>query len=148
MKISGTFEILNTIGEVSSILNNMFNMRRCLPYLEEWDLIDYNKAKAVFRLKIGSLEPLVANVVITMESKEDGSFIFIFEGNVKGIEYRGRLDISLKSSGDSTLVSWEAVLELDRLLRILGDIVDIEELINNITKEAIRSFAECASRTL
>ena len=146
MKLSGSIEILNSFERVSAVLSNMYYMERCLPFLLEWSPLEGNRVRALFRFDAGGLDPLVADVLIRVEPRGDGSIVFLFEGVVRGSEYRGRLHVNLQPGVNATIVSWEAVLELDNILEALGGEVDVEELIDNIRREAIKAFAECASR--
>lgn len=146
MRLSGEFEIMSSIERVSSILDDPFFMERCVPFVTQWSVMGDGRVRAVFSIE-ASGEPLVAEVVITVKRRGERVFSYTFEGSIKGARYEGEVVVRLEEAREgATIVFWEAVLDIGALVGALDEVVDVEELIKMVAKEAIKSFASCSSR--
>jgi len=130
------------------ILSTPEKIAKCLPYLVSWSTGD-RAVKATFRVDVGGvvdyLSRLKADVEIRVMESSTDSVVYSFSGRVARAQYGGTIRVRVSPAGQgSSRVEWEADVELGKVLKLLGFFVDVDELVEKIVGDVVKSISSCA----
>jgi hypothetical protein len=148
MRLQGEFTLETEPQRLVKLLSDPEKVVECLPHLVSWSSSGEGRIKATFRVDVGGvvdyLSRLKADVEIEVVEKDSSTVKYKFTGRIARAQYNGTITvrISQQEHGGSR-IEWEADVELGRVLKLLGFFVDVDNLVERIVDDAVKSLSSC-----
>ena len=152
LRYNGSFTVNKAPDEVLNFIMDLPRAIACIPNMVNYEVLSKDRVRARFRVDLGNdvpiaeLRRITTDATIELIGQSGNEVRYRVDGRAAGSAIGVLLTIKVSGLGNGSQIDWDAVVNLGRLLQLMGKFMNIDSLVRRISEDTIHGFIKCLLR--